>query len=103
MRWRFVFKHKAKIEWLKLGDANNSYFHASLKSKNHAKCMHMLQKEDGTTITTQAKIEEVVLDYYVGLMGKKNTNLIHIGVESMRYGSQRNMDQRESLIGLVSE
>lgn len=65
--------------------------------------MHMLQKEDVTRVTTQAKIEEVILDYYGGLMGKENTNLIHIEVESMRDGAQKNMDQRESLIGPVTE
>jgi hypothetical protein len=28
-----MFQQKAKIDWLKLGDGNNRYFHASIKAK----------------------------------------------------------------------
>lgn len=29
-----VLRQNAKIKWIRLGDRNNSYFHASLKSKH---------------------------------------------------------------------
>ncbi|KAI5424701.1 hypothetical protein KIW84_030764 [Lathyrus oleraceus] len=71
--------------------------------KNHAKGMHMLQRDDGTKITTHSEISDDVLEYYGGLMGKADSNLIHIDVEAMRNGTQLSMEKRESLIGHVSE
>lgn len=39
-----VLRQKSKIDWLKLGDGNNSYFHASIKAKHNAKNLNMLYK-----------------------------------------------------------
>lgn len=29
-----ILQHKSKVDWLRLGDGNNAYFHAALKAKN---------------------------------------------------------------------
>lgn len=65
-----MLKHEAKIDWLRLGDGNNSYFHASIKSNQNAKSVRVLYMEDGTNVTTQEDIENEVLDYYGKLMGR---------------------------------
>lgn len=98
-----ILRHKAKIGWLRLGDGNNSYFHASLKSKHNAKSMRALHKDDGTIITTQIEIEEKMFDYYGGLMGKSDNNLIHVDVATIKEGDQLSMEQRYSLVALINE
>ncbi|CAL5200202.1 unnamed protein product [Lathyrus oleraceus] len=57
-----VLKQRAKIEWLKLGDGNNSYIHASFKARQNAKSMNILHKEDGTHVTNQKEFEQEVLE-----------------------------------------
>ncbi|KAF1880054.1 hypothetical protein Lal_00022183 [Lupinus albus] len=74
-----ILKQKSKIEWLKLGDGNTSYFYASLKSKQKAKSLHMLYKEDGVIVDKQDEIEKIVLDFYGGLMGTKGTKSPYLG------------------------
>lgn len=48
-----MLKYKAMIDWLRLGDGNNYYFHASIKSKKNAKSTRVLYREYGTNVTTQ--------------------------------------------------
>ncbi|KAH1203129.1 hypothetical protein GmHk_17G049445 [Glycine max] len=59
-----VLRQKAKIDWLKLGDGNNSFFYATVKSRANAKGMNMLRKIDGTICATQEDIENLVLEFY---------------------------------------
>lgn len=98
-----MLKHKAKIDWLRLGDGNNSYFHASIKSNQNAKSVRVLYMEDGTNVTTQEEIKNEVLDYYGKLMGKRVNNLKYIDIEAMRDEAQLNMEQREYLVRPVTE
>lgn len=107
IRWNEIeedmLKHKAKIVWLRLGDGNNSYFHASIKSNQNAKSVRVLYMEDGTNVTTQEEIKNEVLDYYGKLMGKRVNNLKYIDIEAMRDEAQLNMEQREYLVRPVTE
>ncbi|XP_058776967.1 uncharacterized protein LOC131651319 [Vicia villosa] len=98
-----VLKQKSKIDWLKLGDGNNSYFHASLKSKQAAKGMQILYKEDDTLLTTQEEIEHAVVSYYESLMGTATRNISHVDISVMRNGPQLTMEQRQSLELPISE
>lgn len=98
-----VLRQKAKIDWLKLGDGNNSFFYATVKSRANAKGMNMLRKIDGTVCATQEDIENLVLEFYGELMGKKSTNLKHIDADAMRRGGQLSMEQRQFLVAPVSD
>ncbi|XP_058753378.1 uncharacterized protein LOC131626575 [Vicia villosa] len=98
-----VLRQKTKIEWLRLGDGNNSYFHASLKSKQKAKGILILQKEDGTEVTSQYSIEQIVVDFYGSLIGTAATNIYNVDVMAMRTGPQLNFEQRAKLILPVSD
>lgn len=98
-----ILRKKANIEWLWLEDGNNSYFHASLKSKHNEKSMRAQHKDDGAIITNQTEIEKTDLEYYGGLMGNKDNNLIHIDVAAMREWDQLTNEQRHNLVASVSE
>lgn len=98
-----VLRQKAKIDWLKLGDGNNSFFYATVKSRANAKGMNMLRKIDGTVCATQEDIENLVLEFYGELMGKKSINLKHIDAAAIRRGGQFSMEQRQFLVAPVSD
>lgn len=98
-----MLRHKTKIEWLKLGDGNNSYFHASLKTKKMAKSMNMLYKNDGTVITNQDDLAHNVIDFYSSLMGTAADNISHVDIVAMRAGPQLSFEQRGGLMKPVSD
>lgn len=98
-----MVKQRAKIKWLRYGDGNNKYFHASIKSRQQSKFMHNIQKEDGTVIHTQKELENEVLAFYTKLMGTTAAELEGIDTNAMRGGPQLNADQRDLLTHPVTE
>lgn len=97
-----VMRQKTKLKWLKLGDGNNFYFHASLKSKQAAKGMHILYRDDGSVINSQKEIEQTMIKFYESLMGNAGRNITHVDIVAMRPGPQLIMEQIENLIKHVS-
>lgn len=63
-----------------------------MKTKSKTKSMRMVQTSDGTVLSTQAEIEQEVLEFYGNLMGKANHSLNHIDIGVMRKGRQVNME-----------
>lgn len=49
------------------------------------------------------RLRKLCLEYYEGLMGKSDSNLIHIDVAAMRNNDQLSMKQKHSLIAPISE
>jgi hypothetical protein len=107
IRWNDIeeqmLRQKAKIDWLKLGDGNNRYFHASIKAKQRHCDLRAIYKEDGTMVTTHEEIEQEVLGLYGNLMGKADTNLEGIDIVAMREGPQLTNDQRMMLIAPIQD
>lgn len=106
IRWNSMednyMMQKAKLDWLKMGDDNSAFFHAYVKTKSKTKSMRMVQTSDGTVLSTQAEIEQEVLEFYGNLMGKANHSLNHIDIGVMRKGRQVNMEQRKHLVSKVT-
>jgi hypothetical protein len=98
-----MLRQKAKIDWLKLGDGNNRYFHVSIKAKQRQCEFRSIYREDGTMVTTHEDIEQEVLGLYGKLMGKADTNLMGIDIVAMRAGPQFTGDQREMLVSPIQE
>lgn len=69
-----------------MGDGNNAYYYATLKTKQNAKTIRVLHRVDGVIITDQKYIENEVMDFYGSLMGKAANNLKHVDTEAMRNG-----------------
>lgn len=91
MKWQEikdnVLRQRSKIDWSRIGDGNNKYFHASIKMRQNFKKMSMLQKDDGTYVTTQHEIGNEVLEFYKKLTGKAENELTDIDTKAMRDGS----------------
>lgn len=45
-----ILKQRSKIDWLNVGDGNNSYFHTSLKEKHRQTQMHTLENDNGIVL-----------------------------------------------------
>lgn len=98
-----LLKKKSKVEWLKLGDGNNAYFHASLKSKSRKTQILSLVTENGDTIFEQEKIEDEIVNFYRKLVGTRSSQLNSIDLVAMRQGKQLTSDQRASLTAPITE
>ncbi|WJX68825.1 hypothetical protein P8452_53158 [Trifolium repens] len=98
-----MLRQKSKIDWLRLGDGNNRYFHASVKAKQRQCVLRAIYREDGTVITTHQDIEQEVLNLYGNLMGTADTHLMGIDIVAMRVGPQVTSEQRDLLLAPIQE
>lgn len=64
-----MLRQRAKIKWLRVGDDNNAYFHASLRAKQKQNTMKNIYRWDGTLVTTHKNLKKEVLDFYGKLIG----------------------------------
>lgn len=64
-----LLQQRFKIDWIRLGDGNTSYFPASVKTKNRNIGIKCLQKSDGCIVTSQTELESEVLAFYTDLVG----------------------------------
>lgn len=92
-----VMHQSSKVERLRLGDRNRTYFHATIKAKRKHQSMKGLYNDDGTQMTSQGEIEEEILAFYTKLMGKVDTNLKGIYVPAIRKGNHPHEAQRKAL------
>ncbi|XP_058757587.1 uncharacterized protein LOC131630859 [Vicia villosa] len=97
-----MMQQRTKIESIRLGDGNNAYLHAFLKSKHSSQRMSIIQKEDRTLPTTQDDIAQEVMDFYRKLMGQDSTRLHQVDIEALTAGSQFNKGKREMLVSKVT-
>jgi hypothetical protein len=51
-----MLRQRAKIEWLRLGDGNNKYFHASIKAKQKQCELRAIYRADGTLLTSHEDV-----------------------------------------------
>lgn len=58
-----ILRQKAKAEWLRLGDGNNSFFHNSLNERNKHNNMHTLNSLRGEVLRNKDDIEKEVIEF----------------------------------------
>ncbi|XP_058765506.1 uncharacterized protein LOC131638998 [Vicia villosa] len=98
-----MLAQRAKINWIRLGDGNNRFFHATLKGKNKQTRIQSLQTGSDDIVTDQQSIKEEVIQFYKNLVGTPASDLTGIDIEAMRRGPQLNRDQMEQLTVLVTD
>lgn len=98
-----VPRQRDKIDQLKLGDGNNTYFHASLRSKQKHNIMKNMHIGDVTLVITHEDLEKQVLEFYSNLMEKAKNNVQGINITAMRNVTQLNNMQRKLLVKRVDE
>lgn len=98
-----VLRQRAKLNWMRWGDGNKKYFHATIKSRKNSNGIHTLQIESGVVLKDVVNIEEEVLKFYEKLMATADRVRNDIDVSVMREGPQLNNDQHKTLIAPVTE
>ncbi|XP_028246802.1 uncharacterized protein LOC114424144 [Glycine soja] len=97
-----MLMQRSKIDWIRARDGNNAFFHAYLKSRQNAKRIKVIHKDDGTILTTQKEITQEVLAFYGKLMGHDSISLQHVDIYALRRGDHLTMVQREDLVRPVT-
>ena len=96
-----VLRQRAKVEWIRLGDGNNAFFHASLKSRQKKCGITKLLQEDGTVVHQQEDISNEVLNFYGKLLGETHEKLKSVDIVAIRNGKQLDRIQRAELVKMV--
>lgn len=85
-----IMKQKSRVHWLKLGDANTTYFFANITSRYSQNKIKSLIRDNGEMVQTKQEIEEEVLGFYKKLLGSSARNLPGINPMVMRDGALMN-------------
>lgn len=83
-----ILQQRSKVTWLKLGDENNSYFHASVRDKQASVGINQLINEHGQVLKTQEELEGEILNFYQQLVGTAAHVRTGLGLEALRNGKQ---------------
>ncbi|CAI8617402.1 unnamed protein product [Vicia faba] len=79
-----ILMQKAKVDWLRLVDNNNAYFHPSIKEKNKQKGIYNMQALDGRLLSSQEDIEQEIVEFYSKLVGVKIKSINSIDIMAVR-------------------
>jgi len=58
------FKQKARIQWLRLGDQNTSFFHKSVNGRHNRNRLLSVTREDGEVVEGHKAVKSEVIAYF---------------------------------------
>lgn len=96
-----ILKQKSRNKWLELGDDNNAYFFASLKSRQAQKRIISLIDSNGDILQQSEDIAAIaaeVTSFYKKLLGSDVAQLPAINPEVMKRGNVLNRHQQLQLV-----
>ena len=75
-------QQKAKIDWLKEGDCNTSFFHASIKQRMRQNRILSIEQSDGSRTHDPKQITSAFLEFYKELLASrmKNRRGVYAGI-----------------------
>lgn len=92
-----ILQQKSKIHWIKCGDGNNRFFHASLQSRS-ATGIHLLYDSMGNLLTKAEDIQNEVVSFYKGLLGSPAHTELAVDISILQNGPVLNSEQRRALL-----
>jgi hypothetical protein len=70
-REELMEKQRSRVEWLREGDRNTSFFQAKSKERAKTNRTAALRRVDGTVVTEQQELETVAWDFYSELFTRQ--------------------------------
>ena len=67
------WSQNARVQWLKIGDKNTSFFHATVEGRRKRNRMLEIQRENGTWTKGEKELGAEVVDYYKHLFSTSET------------------------------
>jgi hypothetical protein len=64
-------KQRSRVEWLREGDRNTSFFHTRASARKWANKISMLVRDDGSKCETQGEIKGMVHHFYENLFSSE--------------------------------
>ncbi|XP_058774626.1 uncharacterized protein LOC131648910 [Vicia villosa] len=98
-----ILHQKAKVEWLKHGDGNTTYFHATVRGENRITGIYNLEDSNGRRLSNQPDIENEVIHFYENLIGKSTSQLKHVDITVLRNGTQLEDKDRDTLVQPITD
>ena len=59
-----LWHQRSRVDWLKSGDMNTSYFHSRATQRNKRNFISKLNLNDGSVVTDEKQIGEAMVDYF---------------------------------------
>ncbi|XP_062089476.1 uncharacterized protein LOC133796011 [Humulus lupulus] len=87
-------RQRSKITWLRFGDDNTSYFHASIKQRSACNRITAYLDEHGKIVDCY----DDVVNHFKGFMGSPSSAISRIQQDCFKFGSIMNLDQQLSLV-----
>lgn len=92
-----IWRQKARIDWLKLGDSNTKFFSAYVKARINVNAVTILLREDGSRCVTQQQMKEKFRNFYRNLMGSAAEELHMPDQRIINMGPVLNSEDRRRL------
>jgi hypothetical protein len=70
-REEIMMKQRSRLDWLKEGDRNTSFFHSKARERAQVNRISALRKEDGTIMTSQEGMEMEAMEFYSRLFTRQ--------------------------------
>ncbi|XP_071905833.1 uncharacterized protein [Coffea arabica] len=72
------WSQKARCRWLKEGDKNTAYFHASVMATRKRNKITILQRDNGNWCSIDQEVKEEICSYYQQMLTTKNTEEVEV-------------------------
>ncbi|KAL2894547.1 LINE-1 retrotransposable element ORF2 protein [Bienertia sinuspersici] len=93
----FLFQ-RAKVTWLKEGDANTKFFHRSIKRRRFRQRILEIKDKDGNVKGDPTSMNKAFEEFYIDLLGTAHGKRMKIKQEIVNLGTCLNEEQASSLI-----
>lgn len=70
-----VLRQKSRVQWLKSGDQNSSYFHRNVKARQTRNLIRSLIKDDGTRVHSINDVKDAAVNYYQEMLGTNDEQI----------------------------
>ena len=67
-----LWQQRSRVDWLKSGDLNTSYFHSRENQRNQRNFISKLVLDDGTRVENEQEIGKTMVDYFKTMFTSSN-------------------------------